>query len=80
MNCGGDDGGFSGSVQVSGTSGIVVQAPSNAAVTLRNIDFQGTGGSGLSGIQFLSGAYLHIEGVHIAGFIQNGIDVNNPHL
>jgi hypothetical protein len=78
INCGSGDGGFLGSVQVSGTNGFVVQAPSNATVTLRNIDFQGTGGSGVSGIQFLSGAYLHIEGVHIIGFSQNGLDVNNP--
>jgi hypothetical protein len=78
INCGGGDGGFSGSVQVSGTNGFVIQAPSNAAVTLRNIEFQGNGGSGFNAIQFLSGAYLHIQGVHIAGFSQNGIDVNNP--
>ena len=72
-------GGQVASVLASGTNGIVVSAPANATVTLRNIRINGilgTGLGGLNGIQFLSGAALHIENCTIFGFAQNGININ----
>jgi hypothetical protein len=72
-------GGQVASVLVAGTNGIVVQAPATATVTLRNIRINGLIGTptgGLNGIQFLSGAVLHIENCTIFGFTQNGININ----
>lgn len=76
IDCGDGDGGYAGSVLVAGTNGIIVAAPANANVTLRNIGFQGIAGSGLAGILFNTGAYLHVQSVQIIGF-QNGISMNN---
>jgi hypothetical protein len=78
IDCGDGDGGYAGSVLVNGTPGIVVSAPANAVVNLRNIGIQGIGGGGTSGIRFLAGAALHVQSVMIIGFSQNGIDVTNP--
>ncbi len=72
-------GGQVASVLVSGTNGIVISAPAIATVTLRNLRINGLLGSvtaGLNGIQFLSGAALHIENCTIFGFAQNGININ----
>jgi hypothetical protein len=68
-------GGQVASVLVSGTNGIVVQA--NAAtdvVILRNLRINGIG-TGLNGIQFLSGKALGVENCTVFGFTQNGINV-----
>jgi hypothetical protein len=68
-------GGQVGSVLVSGTNGIVINA--NAAtdvVILRNLRISGIG-SGLNGIQFLSGKALGVENCAIFGFTQNGINI-----
>src|SRR4029077_20006528 len=54
-------------------------APATATVTLRNIRINGVVGSGvggLNGIQFQSGAALHIEHCTIFGFTQNAININ----
>jgi hypothetical protein len=72
-------GGEVASVLVEGTNGIVVQAGANDSVTLRNLRFNGmsaTGIGGLNGIQFLSGAALHVENCTIFNFTQNGININ----
>ena len=72
-------GGQVASVLASGTNGIIVSAPATATVTLRNIRINGVVGSGLgglNGIQFLSGAALHIENCTIFGFAQNAININ----
>ena len=72
-------GGQVASVLASGTNGIIVSAPATATVTLRNIRINGVVGSGLgglNGIQFLSGAALHIENCTIFGFTQNAININ----
>jgi hypothetical protein len=76
LNCGDGDGGYSGSVLVNGTNGIVISAAGTDRVTLRNIGFQGLQNLGLAAILFNSGAYLHVQSVEIIGF-QNGISVNN---
>jgi hypothetical protein len=72
-------GGQVASVLVSGTNGIVVSAGAGHTVTLRNLRINGVAGTptgGLNGIQFLSGAALHIENCTIFGFTQNGININ----
>jgi len=71
-------GGQVASVLVSGTNGIVVSA-GTGTVTLRNLRINGVAGTptgGLNGIQFLTGAALHIENCTIFGFTQNGININ----
>src|SRR5260370_32914820 len=68
-------GGQVASVLVSGTNGIVINA--NAAtdvVILRNLRINGIG-SGLNGIQFLSGKALGVENCAVFGFTQNGINI-----
>src|SRR5580692_1582970 len=61
-------GGQVASVLVSGTNGINVTAGPNDVVILRNLRFNGVG-SGLSGINFISGAVLSVENCEIFGFI-----------
>lgn len=71
-------GGQVASVLVSGTNGILVAAGVNDFVTLRNLRIQGiaqSGSGGLNGIQFNSGAALHIESCNISGFTLNGINI-----
>jgi parallel beta helix pectate lyase-like protein len=62
-------------VLVSGTNGFTVNAGTSAVVTLRNLTFEGTNGTGLNGIQMLSAGTLHIEHCFIYGFGQNGIAI-----
>jgi hypothetical protein len=72
-------GGQVASVLVSGTNGIVVSAGAGHTVTLRNLRINGLAGTptgGLNGVQFLSGAALHIENCFIFGFTQTGININ----
>jgi len=60
---------------VSGTNGIVVSAnASTDVVILRNLRINGIG-TGLNGVQFLSGKALGIENCAIFGFTQNGINI-----
>jgi Right handed beta helix region len=67
-------GGQVGSVLVSGTNGIVVQAGATELVTLRNLSVNGIG-TGLNGIRFLSGKGLHVEHCRVFGFTSHGIDI-----
>ena len=72
-------GGQVASVLVAGTNGIVVAAGANQTVTLRNLRINGVVGTptgGLNGIQFQSGAALHVENCTIFGFTQTGININ----
>ena len=66
--------GVIGSVLVSGTNGIVVQAGPSDIVILRGIEFQGIG-TGINGIRFLSGKALVVDNCAIYGFTTNGIDI-----
>jgi hypothetical protein len=71
-------GGQVASVLAAGTNGIAISAGAGT-VTLRNLRINGILGApvvGLNGIQFLSGAALHIENCTIFGFAQNGININ----
>jgi len=67
--------GVIGSVLVSGTNGIVVQAGPNDRVILRGIEINGIG-TGLNGIRFLSGSSLLVENCTIYDFTNLGIDMN----
>ncbi|MCG2643611.1 MULTISPECIES: hypothetical protein [Bradyrhizobium] len=65
-------GGQVASVLVAGTNGINVSAGANDVVILKNLRFNGIG-SGLTGINYLSGAALVIENCAIYDFITAGI-------
>jgi len=60
------------SILVSGTNGVVVNAP-GSTVILRNLDVEGIG-AGLNGIQVLAVGKLRVENLRIYGFTQNGIN------
>ena len=53
------------SILVAGTNGININAPSGAAVIIRNIAIQGTGGQGLAGIKIWNAASVYLENVVI---------------
>jgi hypothetical protein len=61
-------------VLVSGTNGIVVNAGPTDVVVLRGLTIEGLG-TGLSGIQFLTGGALHVESCTINRFTQMGINI-----
>lgn len=61
-------------VLVSGTNGIVVNAPSTASVVLRGLDIEGLG-TGLNGVRFLAGQSLTVADSTINGFTQAGVSV-----
>jgi len=64
-----------GSILVSGTNGINVQAGGPDVVILRGIRFDGIN-SGLNAVNFLSGKLLVVDRCDIFGFTQNGVNVN----
>lgn len=63
------------SVLVAGTNGINISAGPNDVVILRNLRIQGIG-SGLVGINFLSGKALIIDNCTIMNFLNRGVYVN----
>ncbi len=67
-------GGIVASILVSGTNGVNVNAGASDAVVLRNLSFNGVN-TGLSGVQFNSGASLSVEKSSIFGFTVTGINV-----
>lgn len=71
-----DGGGFIAGVLVSGTPGMTVNAGPNDVVIIRNIDFNGVGGLGTNGINYIAGGTLIVEKVKIFGFMLSGIEVN----
>jgi hypothetical protein len=62
------------SVQAAGTDGIDISAAATDTVILRNLDIQGKG-SGLEGINFISGKALYIENSIIEGFTEDAVHV-----
>ena len=69
-----DDGaGTAGALTTSGTSGITINAGANDAVNLRGLSFNGLTASGASGVNFISGARLHIEKCSFQSFATSGI-------
>jgi hypothetical protein len=65
--------GTEGSILVSGTHGIIINAGPNDIVILRNLTLEGVG-NGLSGIRVLAAGSVHIENCRINGFANSGID------
>jgi len=65
-----------GGVLVSGTNGFVVSAGPTDKVTLVGLEFDGIG-TGLNGVQFISGLELIIDDCHIRNFATNGVNVNS---
>jgi Right handed beta helix region len=59
-------------VLVSGTNGIIVNAPATANVILEGLDIEGLG-TGLNGVQILAGS-VSIVRCTIHGFTQNGVN------
>ncbi len=71
--------GVNASILVSGTPGIVVEAPAGANVVIHDININGINGlgaatAGTDGIQFRSGATLRVEDGSIFGFGNDGIN------
>lgn len=65
--------GFEAGVLVSGTNGIIINAPATAVVVLRGLDIEGLG-TGLTGIRVLAAGAVHVENCTINNFTQLGID------
>ena len=63
-----------GSILVSGTNGININAGANDVITLRNLQITGVG-NGLNGINYIAGKQVIVEDCDIQGF-QTGILVN----
>jgi hypothetical protein len=53
---------------------VIVNAPANAVVVLRNLSINGAG-TGLDGVKLLQAGTLHIEGCAISGVTLKGIDI-----
>ena len=70
-----DGGGTFGSILAAGTNGVNVndQGLGSKIVTLRNLSINGAG-TGVNGINVISGKSLHVENVEIFGFTGNGIN------
>jgi hypothetical protein len=66
-----DGTGTNASILVSGTNGVIVNAP-GAKVILRDLDVEGIG-AGLNGIQVVAVGSLQVDNLRIYGFTQNGI-------
>jgi hypothetical protein len=66
-----------GGVLASGTNGIVVNAPANATVILRNLSINGgfTGPTTTRGLRFLTGGTLIVDHCEIYGFTQRNVSV-----
>ena len=56
------------------TTGIIINAPTTANVTIRNISIHGAG-NGLDGIRILSAGKVNVENCHIQGVTNQGIDI-----
>ncbi len=56
------------------TTGVIINAPTTANVTLRNISIHGAG-TGIDGIRILAAGKVNIENVHIQGVTEQGIQI-----
>jgi hypothetical protein len=64
--------GLSAGVLVSGTNGIIFNGAATDYLVLKGLDIEGLG-TGLNGIRFLAGGFLHVEDCVIRRFTGNGI-------
>jgi hypothetical protein len=62
-------------VLVNGTNGIVVSAGATDTVVLEGLDLDGSGGTGLNGVNISSGAAVYILRCAIRRFGQNGVNM-----
>ena len=59
-----------GSIVAVGTNGVVVNAPTTAQITLKNLNiFSGGSTGGADGIRFITGLALHLQDVTIEGML-----------
>jgi len=56
-------------------NGIIINAGTSDAITIRNISINGAG-SGVNGIRYLAGKSVNVDNCKISGFTSNGIDVS----
>jgi hypothetical protein len=68
--------GLSAGVLVSGTNAIIFSGGASDYLFLKGLDIEGLG-TGLSGVLFNSGAYLHVEDCVIRHFVNGGITVQS---
>ncbi len=59
--------GFEAGVLVNATNGIVINAPADAEIILRGLDFEGLN-TGLNGVRFLAGRSLIVDNCQIRNF------------
>jgi hypothetical protein len=72
-----DGGGTMASILASGTTGIIINAPSTDVVVIRNLSINGAGPTlGTNGIRVLNAKQVVIQNVQIANFSNRGIDIN----
>lgn len=64
-------------VLVSGTNGIIFNAGANDYLFLKGLDFEGLG-TGINGVSFLNGGFLHVEDCVIRRFTGSGISITAP--
>lgn len=68
--------GDNGGILVSGTNGIVVNAPTNARVVIDGLDLEGLD-SGINGVSILQARDVTIKNTNIRNFATSGVSVNS---
>src|SRR6185369_940130 len=66
-------------ILAAGTNGIIVNAPANRDVIIRNVSINCTGNGvspGIKGIRFLAGQSLTLQNVNIYGFNSSCLEIN----
>lgn len=66
--------GLTAGVLVSGTNGIIFNAGANDYLVLKGLDIEGLG-TGINGVSFLNGGFLHVEDCVIRHFTGSGISI-----
>ncbi|MEK6258188.1 MAG: right-handed parallel beta-helix repeat-containing protein [Planctomycetota bacterium] len=72
-----DGNGTHAAILAAGTTGVIINAPSTATVTLRNLSINGVNGAtspGLDGIRVLQAGNVFIENCTVFGFNEQGLD------
>jgi hypothetical protein len=69
-------------VLISGTNGIIINAPAGAKVLLQGLDIEGLNGGtnppGLNGVHIISAAKVTIQNCSIRNFSQNAVNIIGP--
>lgn len=66
-----------GGLLVSGTNGIIFNAGANDYLFLKGLDIEGLG-TGINGVSFINGGFLHVEDCVIRRFTGSGISITAP--